>query len=237
MISNDFLVLIERCKQKDEEALEQCFLQNSGLVWSLVHRFHYSKQDPNDLFQIGCIGLMKAIMNFDPTYQVMFSTYAVPMILGEIKKYFRESGDMRISRSIKERYLQIMKFNEQFQQIYSKEAKVDDIAKALDLSEDEVIMALEANQYMISLDEPYQLKDGSSVRLEDRIESKQLDIIEYISLAKEIEKLNDLEKKILYYRYELSMNQQDIANILQISQVQVSRLEKKILLKLREMLL
>ena len=237
MISNDFLVLIERCKQKDEEALEQCFIQNSGLVWSLVHRFHYSKQDPNDLFQIGCIGLMKAIMNFDPSYQVMFSTYAVPMILGEIKKYFRETGDMRISRSIKERYLLIMKFNEQYIQTHGKEASVEEIAKALSLEEDDIIMSLEANQYCISLDEPYQLKDGSSVRLEDKIISNDIDVIEYVSLAKEISKLNDLEQKILYYRYELAMNQQDIANILQISQVQVSRLEKKILLKLRESLL
>ena len=90
MVSNDFLELILRCQQNDEIALEQCFEQNSGLVWSLVHRFRYTKQDPQDLFQIGCIGLMKAIMNFNPAYEVMFSTYAVPMILGEIKKFFRE---------------------------------------------------------------------------------------------------------------------------------------------------
>ena len=110
MVSNNFIELILRCQQNDKEALEICFEQNSGLVWSLVHRFRYTKQDPQDLFQIGCIGLMKAIMNFDPKYEVMFSTYAVPMILGEIKKFFREDGNLRISRSIKERYLLIIKF-------------------------------------------------------------------------------------------------------------------------------
>ena len=237
MISNDFLLLIERCQKQDEEALEQCFLQNTGLVWSLVHRFKYTKHDPEDLYQIGCIGLMKAIMNFNSEYQVMFSTYAVPMILGEIKKFFREDGDLRVSRSIKERYLLIVKYKESYIQEYQKEPSIQEMVKTLQMDEADIIMALEANQHLVSLDEPYSLKDGSTVRLEDKIESKDVDLISNISLLDEIEKLDEVERKLLYYRYHLSMNQQSIANLMGISQVQVSRLEKKILLKLKESLL
>ena len=227
MVSNDFLDLILRCQKNDEEALEQCFTQNSGLVWSLVHRFRYTKQDPQDLFQIGCIGLMKAIMNFNPTYEVMFSTYAVPMILGEIKKFFREDGNLRISRSIKERYLLIIKYKDSYLQEFEKEPSIEQIAIGLQMEQTDVIMALEANQYLVSLDEPYALKDGSSIRLEDKIESQEIDILKYISLQNEITKLDTVEKKLLFYRYELSMNQTIVAEKLGMSQVQVSRLERK----------
>ena len=234
MISNEFLSLIKRCQKQDEDALEEMFIQNAGLVWSMVHRFRYTKQDPEDLYQIGCIGLMKAIKNFNPEYQVMFSTYAVPMILGEIKKFFREDGDLRISRSIKERYLMIVKYKELYIQEHEKEPQIQDIVKALEMDESDVIMALEANQYLVSLDEPYALKDGSSIRLEERIESKEKDVVANVSLISEVNKFNDIEQKLLYYRYHLAMNQQTIAELLGISQVQVSRLEKKVLLKLKD---
>ena len=236
MVSNEFVELIKRCQQNDQVALEQCFQQNSGLVWSLVHRFRYTKQDPQDLFQIGCIGLMKAIMNFNTTYEVMFSTYAVPMILGELKKFFREDGNLRISRSIKERYLMILKYKDKYLQEYEKEATIEQIALGLQMEQTDVILALEANQYLVSLDEPYALKDGSTIRLEDKIESSDIDLLKYITLHKEISKLSNLEKRLLYYRYELALNQTIVAEKLEMSQVQVSRLEKKILMKLKELM-
>lgn len=236
MISDELKDLIARCQANEEVAIEQCVNQNTRLVWSLVHRFHYTRHDPQDLFQIGCIGLMKAIMNYDPKFEVMFSTYAVPMILGEIKKFFREDGTMRVSRSIKERYLQILKYREHHLQHYHQDASVQQIAQSLNMEESEVIIAMEANQHFLSIDEPYYQSDGSMIRLEDRLCTESDHLIEHLSLRKELQKLTKQERDLLYYRYEMGMNQQSIAGQMQMSQVQVSRMEKKILLKLKEKL-
>ena len=236
MISKELNDLLLRCQMHDEEAIEQCVLQNTRLVWSLVHRFHYTRYDPQDLFQIGCIGLMKAIMNYNPSFEVMFSTYAVPMILGEIKKFFREDGNMRISRSVKERYLWIIKYQETHLQQYHQEASIQQISKALNIEETDVIIALEANQHFLSLDEPYYQSDGSTIRLEDRLPTNKEFIIDYVSVRQELQKLTISEQQLLYYRYEMGFNQQEIALKMNMSQVQISRMEKKTILKLREKL-
>lgn len=232
-----WIELLKRAQMGDMQAKEQLMNENMGLVYSLTVRFrhHSSYQDLN---QIGCIGLLKSILNFDPSYEVMFSTYAVPIILGEIKRYFRDEGQMKVSRSLKENYLKILKAKEVLAQSIEGEASIKQIAELTQLDETDVILAIEANQHLASFDQSVQGKDGSELRLDERIESKkQQDIEMKVALEMEVRHLEARERLILYYRYEKDMNQQAIAERLHISQVQVSRLEKKIYDKLKKKLL
>lgn len=228
------LELLEQVRSGDEHAKEQVVNQNLGLVWSIVHRFKNSYYDKDDLFQIGCIGLMKAINNFDPTYKVQFSTYAVPIIMGEIKRYFRDDGTIKVSRSLKELNLKINKAKEVLQNSQNDEPKIEDIAKYLDVDVQDVVEAIDASYYPTSLSEPIYEKDGSTISMEERVEDKKDKMwFEKIALSMEIEKLDEKEKLILHMRYHLEYNQERVARRLHISQVQVSRLEKKIIAKLR----
>lgn len=233
MSDPEFFELLHRAQAGDEEAREQCVLRNVGLVWSIVNRFktHSSAQD---LFQIGCLGLMKAINHFDTSYNVMFSTYAVPIILGEIKRYFRDEGQMKISRSLKERYLAVQKSRERLAQKLQREPTIREIGADLELEEGEVMLAMEANQFLASMDEAFYQKDGSSIKLEDKVEDKHAeDVPLKLALKKEIGQLDERERYLIYLRYDLEYNQERIARKMGISQVQVSRLEKKILNKLK----
>lgn len=233
MSDPEFFELLHRAQAGDEEAREQCVLRNVGLVWSIVNRFktHSSAQD---LFQIGCLGLMKAINHFDTSYNVMFSTYAVPIILGEIKRYFRDEGQMKISRSLKERYLAVQKSRERLAQKLQREPTIREIGTDLELEEGEVMLAMEANQFLASMDEAFYQKDGSSIKLEDKVEDKHAeDVPLKLALKKEIGQLDERERYLIYLRYDLEYNQERIARKMGISQVQVSRLEKKILNKLK----
>lgn len=234
MANTKTLDLLEKVRLGDERAKEQVVKDNLGLVWSIVHRFKNSYYDKEDLFQIGCIGLMKAINHFDPTYQVQFSTYAVPIIMGEIKRYFRDDGTIKVSRSLKELNIKVTKAKEILQAKQGEEPTVEDIAKYLQVDVQDVVEAIDASYYPTSLNEPIYEKDGSMISMEDRIVDKSHDMwFEKIALEMEMQKLDDKEKMILYMRYQLDYNQDAIAKRLGISQVQVSRLEKKIVTKLR----
>lgn len=228
------LELLEKVRSGDDHAKELVVNQNLGLVWSIVHRFKNNYYDKDDLFQIGCIGLMKAINNFDPTYGVQFSTYAVPIIMGEIKRYFRDDGTIKVSRSLKELNLKIIKAREHFINTYNQDPTMEDLAKYLEVGVQDVVEAINSSYYPTSLSEPIYEKDGSSIEMEERIEDKKDKMwFEKIALEMEIDKLEEKEQLILYMRYQLDYNQEKVAKRLQISQVQVSRLEKKIIAKLR----
>lgn len=229
--------LIERIRLGDEEA-KSCFVQqNSALVYSIIRRFSRQRISNEDLFQIGCVGLMKALNNFDISYEVKFSTYAVPIIMGEIKRFFRDDGSIRISRSLKEGYLQMVKAKEVLLQKLNHEPTYQEIADAMELDVADVILAFEANQFIYSLDETIYENDGSPILLEDKVSNKkEEDVVMKVSLRDEIQKLDQREQLLLHYRYDLSMKQEEIARKLNISQVQVSRLEKKIIKKLKERL-
>ena len=206
MAKANTIELIEKARCGDEIAKELVVNQNLGLVWSIVHRFKNNYYDKEDLFQIGCIGLMKAINNFDTNYGVQFSTYAVPIIMGEIKRYFRDDGTIKVSRSLKELNLKINKVKELLINQTGQDPTVEAIYE----------------------------KDGSSISMEERVEDKHNKMwFEKIALKMEIDKLDEKEKLILYLRYQLDFNQEKVAKRLNISQVQVSRLEKKIIAKLR----
>lgn len=234
MAKTSTLELLEKVRSGDDHAKELVVNQNLGLVWSIVHRFKNNHYDKDDLFQIGCIGLMKAINNFDPEYKVQFSTYAVPIIMGEIKRYFRDDGTIKVSRSLKELNLKINKTKELLQNKYGDEPKVEDIAKYLEVDVQDIVEAIDASYYPTSLSEPIYEKDGSSISMEDRVEDKKDKMwFEKIALGMEIEKLDEKERLILHMRYQLEYNQERVAKRLHISQVQVSRLEKKIIAKLR----
>lgn len=233
--SNEELILL--IKQGDEEAKDAFVKQNAPLVISIVNRFHKPRQINDDLFQIGCVGLMKALNHFDVTYGVKFSTYAVPIIMGEIKRYFRDDGSMRISRSIKEGYLGMLKSKEKLSQQLHHEPTYLEIANDLGIDVGEVILAFEANQFIYSLDETIYENDGSPIILEDKVKNaSEEDVVMKVSLKQEVGKLEQRDQLLLHYRYVLGMKQEEIAAKLHISQVQVSRLEKKILKKLKERL-
>lgn len=229
--------LITRIKAGDEDAKGEFVKQNRPLVYSIVKRFSKQRVSQDDLFQIGCVGLMKALNNFDTSYQVKFSTYAVPIIMGEIKRFFRDDGSMRISRSLKEGYLQMVKVKEDLMQKLSRNPTYQEIADALSMDVSDVILAFEANQFVYSLDETIYENDGSPILLEDKVKDpKGEDVVMKVSLREEVARLQQREQLLLHYRYDLSMKQEEIAAKLHISQVQVSRLEKKILEKLKEKL-
>ena len=224
---------IQLAQQGDETAKELIVKNNLGLVWSIVHRFKNNYYDKEDLFQIGCIGLMKAINNFDVHYGVQFSTYAVPIIMGEIKRYFRDDGTIKVSRSLKELNIKINKAKEKLITLYGYEPTVQEIAKELEVDVMDVVEAIDASYYPTSLSEPIYEKDGSTISMEERIEDKH-----HTNNQQRIyihtDKLDEKERLILYMRYQLDFNQEKVAQRLNISQVQVSRLEKKIITKLRK---
>lgn len=234
MGNSNTLELLEKVRLGDEQAKEEVVKENLGLVWSIVHRFKNSYYDKEDLFQIGCIGLMKAINHFDTSYNVQFSTYAVPIIMGEIKRYFRDDGTIKVSRSLKELNIKVTKAKEKLQNETNEEPTVEQIAQYLQVDVQDVVEAIDSSYYPTSLNEPIYEKDGSTISVEDRIVDKKDDMwFEKIALEMEMEKLDEKEKMIIYMRYQLDYNQEAIAKRLGISQVQVSRLEKKIVTKLR----
>lgn len=228
--------LIAAIQAGDMRAKEIFVEKNSPLIYSIIKRFSKNRISMDDLFQIGCVGLMKALNNFDLQYQVKFSTYAVPIIMGEIKRFFRDDGSMRISRSLKEGYLSMCKCKDELMQKLNREPTYQEIADSLSLDVGDVILAFEANQFIYSLDETIYENDGSPIHLEDKVPSKEQDIVMKLSLDVEVRKLEERERLLLHYRYDCSMKQDEIAKRMGISQVQVSRLEKKILEKLKERL-
>lgn len=237
MKNDQTLELIKLAQEGNQEALDQLVRENVGLVWSIVHRFKNTYYDNEDLFQIGCVGLMKSILHFDFSYQVKFSTYAVPIIMGEIKRYFRDDGAIKVSRHLKELNLKIQKAHEHLMQDTQMIPTVEQIAHYLEEDVQTVILAMDASYYPTSLNEPIYEKDGSMISLADRIEDTRQHLwFEKLALKMEIEKLDPKEQMILNMRYKQSYNQELIAKELGISQVQVSRLEKKIIAKLKSRL-
>lgn len=234
----DNSLLIQRVAIGDEDAKNELILQNMGLVHSIVRRFLGRGHESEDLFQIGCIGLIQAAKRFDPEYGVKFSTYAVPMIMGEIKRFIRDDGIIRVSRSIKETAVKAMKASEQLRLKSGREPSVAEIANALDISAAELAAALESQVAPQSL--YIQAEDGEGKALIDKLESdedKFADLLDKLTINQAMQDFADREKLIIYLRYYRLETQACVAKKLGISQVQVSRLEKKILGKLREKIL
>lgn len=229
------LKLLEEYKAGNESSKEDIVKANLSLVWSLVHRFSNSSYDKEDLFQIGCLGLVKAIDKFDFSYETQFSTYAVPIILGEIKRHFRDDGAIKVSRSIKELNIKITKARQELSNLNGKDPSIEELEKYLGVNKEDIFLAMESGYYPSSLSEPLYQKDGSKLYLENKIGMEEdISIIDKITLQEALRSLSEKERLLITMRYYKNMNQSEIAQRFHISQVQVSRLEKKIIEKLKK---
>ncbi len=231
------LALIRKAKQGDNHAQGELVENNIGLVWSIVKKFYNRGYEPDDLFQIGCIGLIKAINKFDETFGVKFSTYAVPMIMGEIKRFIRDDGLIKVSRSLKETGNKARAVKEMLTKSLGRDPTVNEIADKLNMEVEELVLALEANLTPESLYTPLHEGESSAVLLIDRIdggEEKENVLVNRIALKQVIDTLKPREKQIIILRYFKEKTQTQIANMLGISQVQVSRIEKKILNQMKK---
>lgn len=234
-MEEDFKKLIIKAQQNDEHAKNKLVNDNVFLVWSLVHRYNNSTYDKEELFQIGCIGLIKAINKFNIEYDVAFSTYAVPIILGEIKRHFRDDGVIKVSRSIKELNQKIVKISEKYFYENGKEISIEELEKKLNVSKSEIVLAMDSKYYPTSLNEIIYEKDGSYITVMDRLSNKErFSLVDKITLKEELKKLDKNEQLLIKMRYYLDMNQQEIAKHFKVSQVQISRMERKILEKLKK---
>ena len=236
---DETMMLIDRAHQGDKEARDQLVLDNMGLIWSIVRRFQGRGSEMEDLFQIGSIGLLKAIDKFDLSYEVRFSTYAVPMITGEIKRFLRDDGMNKVSRSLKEMGIKARAAREALTYSLGREPTVEEIAQKIGASKEEVAASMEAGAEVESLYKSVQKQDESGLCLMDKIEDQNQDhekLLNHMVLEELIEQLGDKEKEIILRRYYENQTQTEIAKALNISQVQVSRLEKRILRQMREKL-
>lgn len=236
---DETMTLIDRAHQGDKEARDQLVLENMGLIWSIVRRFQGRGAEMEDLFQIGSIGLLKAIDKFDLSYEVRFSTYAVPMITGEIKRFLRDDGMIKVSRSLKEMGIKTRAAREALTYSLGREPTVEEIAQKIGASKEEVAASMEAGAEVESLYKSVQKQDESGLCLMDKIEDQNQDhekLLNHMVLEELIKQLGDKEKEIILRRYYENQTQTEIAKALNISQVQVSRLEKRILRQMREKL-
>lgn len=226
--------LIARSQAGDKEARKQMIEGNTRLVWSIVQRFSSRGVELEDLFQIGCIGLMKSIDKFDLSYEVKFSTYAVPMIIGEIQRFLRDDGMVKVSRSIRELNFKIRHATDDYIKTHEKPPSITELAAILDVSADDILLAADAMRDPTSLHEQLYENDGDSITLMDQMKDEKSELpFDYIPLREVLKKLDKREQSIIYLRYFLDLTQTEIAERLGISQVQVSRLEKKILSQLK----
>jgi RNA polymerase sporulation-specific sigma factor len=230
----DTMELIKAAANGDEKAADELVRQNSGLIWSVVKRFMNRGVDAEDLFQLGAMGLLKAIYKFDFSYGVKFSTYAVPMIMGEIKRFLRDDGMIKVSRSLKENAAKIRMLCER----EGRTPTVSEISAELGISCDEVMLAMESTREVDSLQKNiYTSDDGSNVTLLERIGDKVCEeekIVNSILLKQIIAELPEREQSIIRLRYFEDKTQTQTAERLGISQVQISRIEKKVLMKMRQ---
>lgn len=232
-------VLFERIKQGDQEARETYIKGNLRLVLSILKRFSNSNENADDLFQIGCIGLMKAIDNFNTELDVQFSTYAVPMIVGEIRRYLRDNNSIRVSRSLRDTAYKAIYAKENYMKEKLKEPTIMEIAAEIGVEKEEIVHALDAIQTPVSLYEPVYNEGGDTLYVMDQISDKknlEENWIEDISLKEAVGKLGSREKNIIERRYYDGKTQMEVAEEIGISQAQVSRLEKHALRVMRQFL-
>lgn len=247
------IALIEKSHAGDKKARDMLVRDNLGLVWSIVRRFQGRGHEAEDLYQLGCIGLIKAIDKFDISYDVKFSTYAVPMIAGEIKRFLRDDGMIKVSRSLKENGRKIKQVSNKLCQEYGREATIEEIASAMEMNIEDIVMALEANIEVESIYKKVYQGEENDIYLLDKVSDNNVNkkksmadaymdcekeqILDKILLEDLLSQLDDTEKEIIKMRYFYDKTQTEVAKYIGISQVQVSRLEKKILLRLRKIAL
>ncbi len=227
--------LLKKIKDGDKTAREELIKGNLRLVLSVIQRFTNRGENLDDLFQVGCIGLIKAIDNFDVSQKVKFSTYAVPMIIGEIRRYLRDNNSVRVSRSMRDTAYHAMQIKEEIQNKYNREATVEEIAQQLNIPKEQVVLSLEAIVDPVSLYEPVYSDGGDTIFVMDQVgdTTTETDWIDEILIKESLKNLSPREKKILSMRFMRGMTQMEVANEVGISQAQVSRLEKGAIKKIK----
>jgi len=239
LTNEEMIILFNKLKNGDKTAKEELINGNLKLVLSILKNYNNRTDNMDDLFQVGCIGLIKAIDNFDLSHDVKFSTYAVPMILGEIRRHLRDSTSIRVARSIKDIAYKALKMKEQLTNELGKEPTIKMIAEKLELTESEVAMALDSTKDTISMYEPIYNDGGDTIYLADQLDDKKeaaYPIEMRIALKDAIQNLKDKEKYILVSRYFVGKTQLELAEEIGISQAQISRLEKSGLEKIKKMI-
>ena len=224
--------LMKRIKQGDELARDEFIIANLRLVLSVVQRFGGKKEKADDMFQVGCVGLLKAIDNFDVSLNVKFSTYAVPMIIGEIRRYLRDNNSIRVSRSLRDTAYKVLQTRERLTKENNEEPTLEEIAKELDIPLKDITFSLDAISDTISLNEPVFSDGNEAVTVVDQVvdyKNSDDNFVEKLALKDALSKLADREKEILTLRYFIGKTQMEVSNEVGISQAQVSRLEKNAL--------
>jgi len=226
------LELIDKAQKGDREAKEKLVRHNIGLVKSVLRGFTNRGYDAEDLFQIGSIGLLKAIDKFDPSFEVKFSTYAVPMIAGEIKRFLRDDGMIKVSRSLKQTANRVRYAQENLSKILGREPTIEEISKELDIDREDIVMALESSYQLEYLHDVVHQDDGNPLKVIDRIsldEDGEDEIVDNIVLKEILSHLKERDRQVIILRYFKDKTQVEVAELLGISQVQVSRIEKRII--------
>ena len=226
--------VIDNAKNGNKDAMTKLIEDNNGLIWSIVRRFNGRGYDIEDLYQIGTIGFIKAIQRFDTSFEVRLSTYAVPYILGEIKRYIRDDGPIKVSRSIKELNVKILELQREFLHKYGRDISLEEISKELKISKEEIAMALDSARPVDSIEDA-KYKDNKTDKTVSILEQistgkdEETEITNRITIKNLINELNDKEKEIILLRYYKQKTQMQVSKILGITQVQVSRIERKVL--------
>ena len=233
-MSEDDIQKIKKAQSGDKDSLEKLIEENNGLIWSIVKRFYGRGHESEDLYQIGCLGFIKSIKRFNTDFEVKLSTYAVPYMIGEIKRYIRDDGPVKVSRSIKDLAIKIRELQREKVNKQGREPKIQEIAKELKVSLEDVILAIEATNSVESIEGTKHInnKDGKSISLFDTLSTEKNEeeaITNKLAIGQLIKDLEDREKEIILLRYYKEKTQSQVAKILGISQVQVSRIERKIL--------
>ncbi|MCL2198127.1 MAG: RNA polymerase sporulation sigma factor SigF [Defluviitaleaceae bacterium] len=234
------LALIARAQAGDNEAAEQIIKENSGLIWSVVKKFAKRGYEPDDLFQIGAIGLLKCIRKFDFSFDVKFSTYAIPMIIGEIKRFLRDDGMIKVSRPMKELATKARYTTEMLTAKNGRQPTISELAAEIGVTSEEIIVATEATTDVESLHATIYQGDGSPIFLIDKVAQSSEDkdqSINILALKQLIERLKPKERQVIILRYFQDKTQMEVAKAIGVSQVQVSRIEKKVLQSLKNALL
>lgn len=235
--NDEMMELLRRTREGDMQAREEMIAGNLRLVLSVIQKFSGRGENVDDLFQVGCIGLIKAIDNFDPEQGVRFSTYGVPMIVGEIRRYLRDNSSVRVSRSVRDTAYKVLQAKEAYMAQHQKEPTIEEIAKLLELRREEVVMALDAIMDPVSLYEPVYSDGGDTICVMDQVkDSKNTDEswLEHIALKEAIAKLGDRERHILDLRFFQGKTQMEVSAEVGISQAQVSRLEKNAISQIKK---
>ncbi|WP_352419879.1 RNA polymerase sporulation sigma factor SigF [Proteiniborus sp.] len=236
---SETIELIKKAQQGDDNAQTLLVNHNLGLVKSVLRRFVNRGHEPEDLYQLGCIGLLKAIQKFDTNYDVKFSTYAVPMIIGEIKRFLRDDGIIKVSRSLKQTAMKANIAKEKLTKELGREPNIQEIADEICVDKEDIVMALESNIQPDYLYDVVHQNDGSPIHLIDRImtsEDEDVEVLDKITLKQILGQLKPRDRQIIIMRYFKDKTQTEIASMLGISQVQVSRIEKRVLRDMKDML-